>query len=33
MQKMAEYHIPKLARTEVVGDKDTPLELKISWQK
>jgi hypothetical protein len=33
MQKLAEYHIPKLARTEVVGDKDTPLELKISWQK
>ena len=33
MQKLAEYHIPKLARTEVVGDKHTPLELKISWQK
>ena len=33
MQKLAEYHIPKLARTEEVGDKDTPLELKISWQK
>ena len=33
MQKLAEYHIPKLARTEVVGDKNTPLELKISWQK
>ena len=33
MQKLAEYHIPKLARTEVGGDKDTPLELKISWQK
>ena len=32
-QKLAEYHIPKLARTEGVGDKDTPLELKISWQK
>ena len=33
MQKLAEYHIPKLARTEVVGDENTPLELKISWQK
>jgi hypothetical protein len=33
MQKLAEYHIPKLARTEVVGDKDQPVELKISWQK
>lgn len=33
MQKMAEYHIPKLARTEVVGDKEQPVELKISWQK
>lgn len=33
MQKLAEYHVPKLARTEVVGDKDQPVELKISWQK
>ena len=33
LQKMAEYHIPKLARTEVVGDRDKPLELKITWQK
>ena len=33
MQKMAEYHIPKLARTELVGDANQPVELKISWQK
>ena len=32
MQKLAEYHIPKLARTEVVGENG-PIELKISWQK
>jgi hypothetical protein len=33
MQKLAEYHIPKLARTEVVGDANQPVELKITWQK
>jgi hypothetical protein len=33
MQKLAEYHIPKLARTEVTGADNGPLELKISWQK
>ena len=29
MQKLAEYHIPKLARTEVVGDKDQPVTIKV----
>ena len=29
MQKLAEYHIPKLARTEVVGDADKPLTIKV----
>jgi hypothetical protein len=29
MQKLAEYHIPKLARTEVVGDVDKPLTIKV----
>ena len=33
MQKMAEYHIPKLARTEVTGKDDGPVELVITWQK
>jgi hypothetical protein len=26
-----EYHIPKLARTEHVGENDGPIEMKISW--
>lgn len=32
MQKMAEYHIPKLARTELVGDADKPLEVVYRWE-
>jgi hypothetical protein len=28
-----EYHIPKLARTELAGDADAPIELKVSWLK
>lgn len=33
MQKMAEYHIPKLARTELVGDKDQPVEVVYRWEE
>ncbi len=29
--KAIEYHIPKLARTEVSGSNGTPLEMVISW--
>lgn len=29
MQKMAEYHIPKLARTEVTGADNGPLTIKV----
>lgn len=32
MQKMAEYHIPKLARTEVVGDPKFPVLNIYKWQ-
>lgn len=28
-----EYHIPKLARTEHVGDNDGPIEMKVTWAK
>jgi hypothetical protein len=28
---VSEYHVPKLARTEVVGDKDQPVAIQISW--
>jgi hypothetical protein len=33
MQKMAEYHIPKLARTEVTGAEGGPQEFKVTWAK
>ena len=29
LQKMAEYHIPKLARTEVTGADNGPLTIKV----
>lgn len=28
-QSVVEYHIPKLARTEVAGDKSNPLEVDV----
>jgi len=28
-QSVVEYHVPKLARTEVVGDKENPLEVDV----
>lgn len=27
-QSVVEYHVPKLARSELVGDKDNPLEVR-----
>ena len=29
---VAEYHVPKLARTEHTGANDGPIELVIKWQ-
>jgi hypothetical protein len=29
---LLEYHVPKLARTEVTGVDGGPQELKITWQ-
>ena len=29
---LLEYHVPKLARTEVTGADGGPQELKITWQ-
>jgi hypothetical protein len=26
---VVEYHVPKLARTELVGDKNNPLEVDV----
>lgn len=30
---LLEYHVPKLARTEVVGKDEGPVELSISWSR
>lgn len=32
IQRIAEYHIPKLARTEVVGDANQPVVHIYKWQ-
>lgn len=32
MAKLAEFAAPKLARTEVVGDKEAPQHHVIKWQ-
>jgi hypothetical protein len=29
--KAIEYHIPKLARTEVAGDQDQPMQMVVKW--
>ena len=33
MLKMSEYHIPKLARTEVTGKDGEPQQHIVTWQK
>lgn len=33
MLKMSEYHIPKLARTEVTGVDGAPQQHVVTWQK
>lgn len=33
MNKLSEYHIPKLARTEVTGMDGGPQEHLVTWQK
>ena len=33
MQKLCEYHIPKLARTEVTGKDEGPIQIAVGWQK
>lgn len=33
VQNMVEYAVPKLARTEVVGDEKQPQRMVISWKK
>ena len=31
--QIAEFNIPKLARTEVVGDEKAPQRMVVSWKK
>jgi hypothetical protein len=31
LAKISEFHIPKLGRTEVVGDADKPLHIGLKW--
>ena len=33
VQNMVEYAVPKLARTEVVGDVTAPQRMVVSWKK
>ena len=33
VQNLVEYSVPKLARTEVVGDVTAPQRMVISWKK
>jgi hypothetical protein len=33
VQNLVEYSVPKLARTEVVGDEKQPQRMVISWKK
>lgn len=30
--QVTEYHVPKLARQELVGDAEKPVQLKVSWE-
>ena len=33
LQAVMEYHLPKLARQEVVGDETAPQRMVISWKR
>jgi hypothetical protein len=33
VQNLVEYSVPKLARTEVVGDEQKPVRMVVSWKK
>jgi hypothetical protein len=33
LQTVMEYHVPKLARTEVVGDVKAPVRMVVTWKK
>lgn len=31
-QALVEYHVPKLARQEVVGDAEKPIKMVVTWK-
>ena len=33
VQNLVEYAVPKLARTEIVGDEKAPQRMVVSWKK
>ena len=33
LMQVAEFHVPKLARTEHIGDSEKPIKYVISWKK
>ena len=33
LQSVVEYHVPKLASQEVVGDDKAPVKIQVSWKK
>ena len=33
LQSVVEYHVPKLARRELVGDEKAPVKIQVSWKK
>lgn len=33
VSKLAEFAAPKLARTELTGDKENPVSLAFTWKK
>jgi hypothetical protein len=33
LQSVVEYHVPKLARQELVGDDKVPVKIQVSWKK
>jgi hypothetical protein len=33
LQSVVEYHVPKLARQELVGDDKAPVKIQVSWKK
>ena len=33
VQNLVEYSVPKLARTEIIGDEKAPQRMVVSWKK